>query len=97
MLEINEYFDGQVKSIGFQSESQDGVRQATVGVMPPGDYKFGTTEHETLTVVSGALRIKPSGQSDWQTYSAGEVFEVEAGDSFELQVELASAYLCVYG
>lgn len=97
MLEINEYFDGQVKSIGFQAETQSGTQPATVGVMAPGTYKFGTAEHETMTVVSGALTVKLPGRDDWQTFNAGDVFEVEVGQSFELQVAVATAYLCVYG
>jgi len=34
MLDVNEYFDGKVKSIGFQTETL----RATVGVMAPGNY-----------------------------------------------------------
>lgn len=64
MLEVNEYFDGQVKSIGFQTDTPTGVLPASVGVMAPGDYKFGTTEHETMTVVSGALTVKLPGRDD---------------------------------
>ncbi len=97
MLDINEYFDGKVKSIGFESETSSGVLPATVGVMAPGDYKFGTTEHETMTVVSGALTVKLPGQGDWQTFESGEVFEIAARQSFELQVAVSTAYLCVYG
>ncbi len=35
MLDVNEYFDGKVKSIGFQTETL----RATVGVMAPGNYE----------------------------------------------------------
>ncbi len=35
MLDVNEYFDGRVKSIGFQTETL----RATVGVMAPGTYE----------------------------------------------------------
>ncbi|MEH6543564.1 MAG: pyrimidine/purine nucleoside phosphorylase [Porticoccaceae bacterium] len=93
MLDVNEYFDGKVKSIGFQTETLP----ATVGVMAPGDYTFGTSEHETMTVVSGALTVKLPGQDDWQTFNAGEVFKVEAQQSFDLKVVVDTAYLCVYG
>jgi uncharacterized protein YaiE (UPF0345 family) len=34
VLDVNEYFDGNVKSIGFQTETL----RATVGVMAPGEY-----------------------------------------------------------
>ena len=63
MFKVNEYFDAKVASIAFQGET----KPATVGVMAPGEYEFGTSEHETMTVVSGALIIKLPGATDWQT------------------------------
>lgn len=92
MLKVNEYFDGNVKSIGFQTETLP----ATVGVMAPGEYEFGTSQHEVMTVVSGALTVKLPGSADWQTFTAGEKFEVDADQKFQLQVEVDTAYLCTY-
>ncbi len=93
MLKVNEYFDGKVKSIGFATATLP----ATVGVMAPGEYDFGTSELETLTVVSGALTVRLPGQTDWQTFNAGNTFTVAAGQRFQLQVAVATAYLCTYG
>lgn len=93
MLTTNEYFDGKVKSIGFQTET----RPATVGVMAPGEYEFGTSQLETIVVVSGALTVKLPNADDWQTFNAGEQFIVEANQKFQLQVAVATAYLCTYG
>ena len=93
MLDVNEYFDGKVKSIGFATESLP----ATVGVMAPGDYEFATSEREVMTVVSGALTAKLPGQDAWQLFAAGDSFEVAADKSFQLQVAVATAYLCTYG
>ncbi|MGB2247617.1 MAG: pyrimidine/purine nucleoside phosphorylase [Alcanivorax sediminis] len=93
MFKVNEYFDAKVASIAFQTET----KPATVGVMAPGDYEFGTSEHETMTVVSGALTIKLPGAADWQTFAAGESFEVEANCKFQVKVEVDTAYLCLYG
>jgi len=93
MLEVNEYFDGKVKSIGFATETLP----ATVGVMAPGDYEFATSEREVMTVVSGALTVKLPGQDAWKTFAAGDSFEVAADQSFQLQVAVATAYLCTYG
>ncbi|MBU1438274.1 MAG: pyrimidine/purine nucleoside phosphorylase, partial [Gammaproteobacteria bacterium] len=45
MFKINQYFDGKVASIAFAGEQLP----ATVGVMAPGDYEFGTSQHEVLT------------------------------------------------
>ena len=93
MFIINQYFDGQVASIAFQSASLP----ATVGVMAIGEYSFDTSQHETMTVVSGALTVKLPGSNSWATYSAGESFEVAADQVFDLKVGVETAYLCTYG
>lgn len=93
MLDTNEYFDGNVKSIGFKTATLP----ATVGVMEVGEYEFGTSEKETMTVVSGALTAKLPDASDWKTFNQGDNFIVEANKKFQLKVEVATAYLCVYG
>ena len=92
MLSVNEYFDGKVKSIGF---SKDG-KPATLGVMIPGDYEFGTSQKEIMTVVSGALTVKLPGADKWQTYEENESFEVPPNSRFQLKVSSDSAYLCLY-
>jgi len=92
MFKMNEYFDGTVVSIGFQTETLP----ATVGVMAPGEYEFGTSKKEVMTVVSGALTVKLPGRDDWQTFNAGDSFEVAANQSFQLQVAVDTAYLCTY-
>ena len=92
MFKINQYFDGQVASIAFQSATLP----ATVGVMAVGEYEFGTSQKETMTVVSGALTVKLPGADDWQTFAAGEHFIVAANETFQLQVKEETAYLCTY-
>tara|TARA_B110000503_G_C7097362_1_gene392245 strand:+ start:239 stop:523 length:285 start_codon:yes stop_codon:yes gene_type:complete len=93
MFDVNTYFDGNVASIAFQSET----RPATVGVMAPGDYEFGTSQFETMTVVNGALTVLLPAQTQWQTFEAGEVFEVPADSRFKVKVLVDTAYLCTYG
>lgn len=92
MLKVNEYFDGNVKSIGFKTATLP----ATVGVMAPGEYEFGTSQKETVTVVSGALTVKLPDAADWQTFNEGGTFIVEAGRKFQLKVKIDTAYLCTY-
>lgn len=92
MFKVNNYFDGNVVSIGFQTETLP----ATVGVMAPGEYEFGTSQKEVMTVVSGALTVKLPGSDDWQTFNAGDSFEVAANQTFQLQVAVDTAYLCTY-
>lgn len=92
MFKVNEYFNGSVKSIAFQTETLP----ATVGVMAPGEYEFGTNQQEVMTVVSGALTVKLPGADQWQTFNAGEHFTVAANQKFQLQVAVDTAYLCTY-
>jgi len=93
MFNTNEYFDGKVKSIAFNTNTLP----ATVGVMATGEYVFNTAEKETMTVVSGALTIQLSDDAPEVTYQAGESFEVDANSSFNVKVAVDTAYLCVYG
>jgi len=93
MLKVNEYFDGKVKSIGFE----DSEGPITSGVMEPGDYSFSTSSKELMTVVTGALEIKRPGDADWVTVLAGKSFDVPADVSFEVRVEQPTAYICRYG
>ena len=92
MLDVNEYFDGQVKSIAFQTQTLP----ATVGVMAAGEYTFNTHQKEYMTVVSGELMVKLPGSDTFKRFSEGETFIVEANQSFDLQVPVATAYLCKY-
>lgn len=92
MLEVNEYFDGNVKSIALQTETLP----ATVGVMAVGEYTFGTSQHETMSVVSGELTVRLPGQESWQSFATGDSFEVAAGQSFDVKVAVETAYFCTY-
>lgn len=92
MFNVNQYFDGKVASIAFQTATLP----ATVGVMDKGEFEFGTSQKETMTVVSGALTVKLPGCDNWQTFSAGEQFIVQANQRFQLQVSEQTAYLCTY-
>jgi uncharacterized protein YaiE (UPF0345 family) len=93
MFNVNEYFDGKVKSIAFQTASLP----ATVGVMAPGEYEFSTSQKETMSVVSGTLTVKLPGENDWISFNQGEIFVVDANESFQVKVDQDTAYLCTYG
>ncbi|MEM8708097.1 MAG: pyrimidine/purine nucleoside phosphorylase [Actinomycetota bacterium] len=92
MLNVNEYFDGNVKSIGFQGDPL----ASSVGVMAPGEYEFSTSQREVMTVVAGELVVSLPGSDEFVAYPAGASFEVEAGESFQLRVAADTAYLCTY-
>lgn len=93
MLNVNEYFDGKVKSVGYESAS---TGRASVGVMAEGEYTFGTAQPEEMTVVSGALNVLLPGETEWKAYGPGQAFNVPGHSEFHLQVAEPSAYLCRY-
>ncbi len=92
MFKVNEYFDGKVKSLAF--ENAEGP--VTIGVMAAGEYEFGTSTIEYMTVTSGELVVQLPGESDWKSYKPYETFIVEKDEKFKVKVREASAYKCVY-
>jgi len=92
-MNVNEYFGGNVKSIGFENEEG----RITAGVMAAGEYEFGTSEDERMKITSGLLEAKLPGRNDFQSYRAGDEFTVAANQTFQVRVLQSTAYLCFYG
>ena len=92
MFKTNQYFDGKVVSIGL--ESAEGT--ATVGVMAAGEYEFGTSTIEIMTVISGTLSILQPGETEWKTYNKFESFEVAKDVKFKVKCTEDTPYLCLY-
>ena len=89
MFKTNEYFEGKVISIAYESETNP----SSVGVMAPGTYKFGTAAKEKMTVITGALEIQMPDATESTSYNAGESFNVDADSSFNVTVKTETAYL----
>ncbi|HBX52222.1 MAG: hypothetical protein A2275_03480 [Bacteroidetes bacterium RIFOXYA12_FULL_35_11] len=92
MFKVNEYFNGNVKSIALQTA--DGP--ATIGAMAKGEYEFGTSSVEFMTVITGKLIVKLPGHDHWHDFGPGQTFKVEANEKFQLKVPEDSSYLCLY-
>jgi len=92
MFSVNQYFEGKVASIAFTQP--EGA--ATVGVMAPGEYEFGTNQLEIMHVISGQLTVKLPGSEFWEDFKAGSQFTVPANSRFQLQIAQDTAYLCEY-
>ncbi len=91
-MDVNEYFDGKVKSISLQTATLP----ATVGVMDVGEYEFSTSKKEVITVVSGQLNVQLPGETAFNPYNAGDQFTVDADEKFNLKVNVQTAYFCTY-
>jgi uncharacterized protein YaiE (UPF0345 family) len=92
MISANEYFDGNVKSLGYESEEG----KSTIGVINPGKYKFGTSMSEIMFIIEGQLDVLLPGAVQWITVNAGEEFKVPAHQSFEVSATKQTSYLCKY-
>lgn len=92
MFKVNEYFEGKVTSMAFSNSEG----RLTVGIMAPGDYEFGTSSIEYMTVVSGALTVLLPNKTEWKTYQENETFMVEKDEKFKLKVAEETAYKCLY-
>jgi len=92
MIEVNEYFEGNVKSLAF-TNSEGNV---TSGVMEIGAYTFGTSQDELMKVISGELQVKLPGETSYNSYPSGAEFNVAANTEFNVIVKEQTAYLCFY-
>ncbi|MGL4632502.1 MAG: pyrimidine/purine nucleoside phosphorylase [Leadbetterella sp.] len=92
MISVNEYFDGNVKSLGYETTTG----KATVGVMEEGTYVFNTGAPERMTVVQGELLAKMAGETDFTSYKGGSSFEIAGNSSFEVTSIGQSSYLCEF-
>jgi purine/pyrimidine-nucleoside phosphorylase len=87
----NSYFEGKVQSLGLDTPHG----KATVGVMLPGKYKFGTSTKEHMVIVSGVLNVNLH-DAEWKLYRAQESFYVDADASFYVSCDEDVAYICYY-
>jgi len=92
MFNVNEYFDGKVKSLAFTA----GEDKATIGVMAAGEYEFGTNTIEHMTLISGEMSVKLPDEDSWRDIAVNETFIVAADTSFLVKLACDSAYLCLY-
>lgn len=92
MFKTNDYFDGKVKSIAF--DTTEGP--ATIGVMAKGEYVFGTSTVEYMTVTSGEMDVKLPGETQWKTYKEFETFIVAKDVKFTVKVDGDTSYRCLY-
>lgn len=88
----NTYFEGKVKS---RNTTWEGKR-ATEGIIEAGSYTFSTKSEEHMTVLSGELLVKLSGEDTAHTFSTDQTFIVPANSSFEVTANETVSYRCVY-
>lgn len=91
MINLNEYFEGAVKSLAYENGGK-----STIGVIDIGEFEFGTSTPETMIIIEGEMRVLLPGNTAWQIYTSGQHFEVAANASFKVRVDTPTSYLCKY-
>jgi purine/pyrimidine-nucleoside phosphorylase len=92
MLKHNVFFEGKVQSVGFE---RNGKRYSS-GAMDVGEFHFGTSLPERMTVISGELWVKFPGEAAHRPFPAGTAFEVAGQSGFDVKVLVPSAYFCEF-
>lgn len=92
MFQVNEYFEGKVKSIAFETDEG----KATIGVMASGEYTFKTSMIEYMTVTSGLMSVLLPGEQEWKDFREFETFRVDKDTEFNVRVMEDTSYRCLY-
>ncbi len=90
----NVYFDG--KCVSHTVLLADGTKK-TIGVILPSTLTFNTGAPEIMEVIGGQCRVKLAGSDAWQTYGAGQRFNVPGNSSFQIETVEALDYVCHFG
>lgn len=91
VIKTNEYFSGNVKSLGSELHGQT----FTVGIINPGEYTFGTQTEEYMEIVYGEMNVSlPNGSK--KKFQKGDHFIVPANQSFTVTATAPVSYICLY-
>jgi uncharacterized protein YaiE (UPF0345 family) len=94
IAKANIYFEGKVVSHTLLFPDQS---KRTLGLIYPGAFHFGTGASERMDIVAGTCKVKLDGSNDWNTYGAGQAFEVPANSGFDIEVsEGICEYVCSF-
>lgn len=91
MIKVNEYFDGNVKSLGLNNSQGN----FTAGVLLKGEYEFNTSSKEWMTLTSGSWEIQLPNE-DKKPFDIYQACEIPSGVTFKVFALEDSSYLCRY-
>ncbi|PXX39790.1 pyrimidine/purine nucleoside phosphorylase [Undibacterium pigrum] len=87
----NLYFDG--KCVSHTVLFADGSKK-TIGVIFPSSLVFNTAAAEIMELNAGKCRIRLKGETEWNTYEAGQQFNVPANSTFDIETIETLDYVC---
>ncbi len=92
MFKVNEYYEGNIKSIAFNTTDAP----ATIGVIAAGEYEFGTSTIEYMTIISGEMAVLLPSETQWKSFHPFDTFIVLKNTRFKIKVTSDTSYLCLY-
>jgi uncharacterized protein YaiE (UPF0345 family) len=87
----NVYHGGKVSSRSIVTAEGEAK---TLGFMLAGSYNFSTDAPELMEILAGSCRVRLDGESNWQSYQAGESFNVAGNSRFDIEVDDILDYIC---
>lgn len=91
LKKANVYFDGRCVSHTVLLPSGE---RKTLGVILPSLLTFNTAAAEVMEIIGGRCKVLLAGETVWQTYAAGESFDVPANSSFQIEALETVDYVC---
>lgn len=89
----NVYYGGNVTSRTIFMA--DGSRK-TLGLILPGKYEFTTADREHMEILDGALDVLLPGSAVWESFTAGQTFDIPANSKFTASAARVTDYCCSY-
>src|SRR5205814_4436002 len=94
LTKANTYFDGKV--VSHTLLFPDGGKK-TLRLIYPGAFHFKTEKAEQMEIVAGRCFVKRAMELSPTCYAAGQLFEVAAKSSFDIEVkEGLCEYICSF-
>jgi uncharacterized protein YaiE (UPF0345 family) len=94
ICKANIFFEGKV--VSHTVLFKDG-RKKTVGLIQPGSFKFNTDAPEKMEIIAGNCLVRRAGERQWNSFSAGECFQVSGESWFEIVVDGSTMeYICSF-
>ena len=93
VVPANVYFGGAVTSrtVRFADGSEK-----TLGLMQPGEYEFATEKPELMEITAGKVSVQIDGDPAWNSYVAGDSFNVPGASRFKITAVEVTDYVCSF-
>ena len=93
MIKLRKYHGDLVQSLGFELKNG---KQASVGVITPGEFEFGTINPETIKVSSGNISVWHEESKEWIILGEDQSYKIPQSCNYKLKTNEISSFICFY-